>query len=353
MPAEASLRKLWRECFADTPEYEAFYFNNVYVKNTVYKIGDAGMLHLNPYFCQVKKKRMQLCYIVGVGTARAKRRKGIMAALIKQALGDLYSQRHPFTYLMPADVRYYEPFSFTALAEKTEYMLPEYDISDTTDTGRLQFTTYEELLQCFTRKQQQELFQAIHSLLKKKYAVFAIHNQEYFDLLYKEKQCQGGNVVFCFNGRKELRYFIGFFAYGVEQGRMNVEQCVFQKDFYKAVQMEYAKRNNLREVLVAASFPFMVRVVHAQTFMQLFQEDFRDFAEQKSILRIEDSILPENAGWYFFEKRNDGVRISRQDKLPKDCGYGEIITMSASELADYIFNQKGRQQNKVFFAEVV
>lgn len=118
MPAEASLRKLWRECFADTPEYEAFYFNNVYVKNTVYKIEDGGMLHLNPYLCQVKKKRMQLCYIVGVGTARAKRRKGIMAALIKQALGDLYSQRHPFTYLMPADVRYYEPFSFTAIAEK-------------------------------------------------------------------------------------------------------------------------------------------------------------------------------------------------------------------------------------------
>lgn len=353
MPAEASLRKLWRECFADTPEYEDFYFTNVYTKNTVYQVEDAGMLHLNPYLCQVKKKRMPLCYIVGVGTARAKRRRGIMEALIRQALGDLYSHRQPFTYLMPADVRYYEPFSFTGIAQKAEHRLPEHNIPDTIDTERLQFATYEEMLWCFTEEEQQELIYDIHGLLQDRYAVFAIHNQEYFDLLCKEKQCQGGNVVFCFDGRKEIRHFLGFFAYGVEPGRMYVEQHVFYRDAYKTVQLEYAKRNSLGEVLVVDSFPFMVRVVHAETFMQLFEEDFRDFAEQNKILRIEDSILPENTGWYFFEKREDGVRITRWGKLPENCSYGECVTMSAGGLADYVFNQKGKRQNKVFFAEVV
>lgn len=353
MLAEASFRKLWRECFADTPEYEDFYFTSVYTKNTVYQVEDAGMLHLNPYLCQVKKKRMPLFYIVGVGTAREKRRKGIMAALMKQALGELYSHRQPFTYLMPADVRYYEPFSFTAITKKAEYRLPEHNIPDVIDTERLRFATYGELFQCFTEEERQGLFCDIHRRLQDRYAVFAIHNQAYFDLLCKEKQCQGGNVVFCFDGRKDSKHFLGFFAYGVEPGRMYVEQHVFYSNAYNAVQMEYAKRHSLGEVLVVDSFPFMVRVVHARTFMHLFQEDFRDFAEQKKILRVEDFILPENTGWYFFEKRDGGIRITRQGELPENCSYGESVTMSAAGLADYVFNRKGKRQNKVFFAEVV
>lgn len=349
--AEASLRTLWRECFEDPLIYEEFYFTNIYRKNIVYKIEDKGMLHLNPYLCQVKEKRIKLSYIVGVGTAKAERRKGIMGSLIKQALFDLYSQKQPFTYLMPADVRYYEPFSFISISEKTESFFSKHNILDETDINKLRFVTYEEISRYYTNEQQQELFQFIHDIMKKRYAVFAIHNKEYFDLLYREKQCQKGNVVFCFDGSRLIENFKGFFAYSMERDRIYVEQSVFLKDFYKNIQKKYAEKDSSDAVSIVNTFPFMVRVVHAETFMQLFMEDFRGFAEEKTILRIEDAILSENNGWYFFDKEDNGISITKQSDLTLCDNYKGIITMSIDELASYIF--KKTKKNSVFFGEIV
>lgn len=122
---EESLRRLWRECFRDPLSYEDFYFTHVYRKNTVYTIKGKGMLHLNPYFCMVEGREITLHYIVGVATRESERRKGVMRKLLEQALTDLHGDREPFTYLMPADVRYYQPFDFVSISREQERVLPQ------------------------------------------------------------------------------------------------------------------------------------------------------------------------------------------------------------------------------------
>ena len=111
-------RNLWRQCFHDPEAYEEFYFDNVYPNNRVYFEEDKGMLHLNPYLCHVGMKERILHYIVGVATDERYRRCGIMRNLLQRALLDMREEQEPFTYLMPADVRYYEPFGFVSAKEE-------------------------------------------------------------------------------------------------------------------------------------------------------------------------------------------------------------------------------------------
>ena len=312
---ENFLRKLWRECFGDPAKYEDFYFKNVYRNNMVYAIQEKGMLHLNPYRCMVREKEMTLHYIVGVATKESARRQGIMRKLLAQTLEDMYKEEEPFTYLMPADVRYYQPFGFVSISEKQEnIIIRQQEVGKNTSVEmssknsshsfecyekngegekKIYFTKYNDFL-ALRETKQQEIFQSIHQLLSERYAVFARHDKDYFDLLFEEKRCQGGDVVFCFDGKGEIK---GFFAYGMDEGKMHVEQYLSKDNEIADCLNEYC--DNIVPVLY--QFPFMVRIVHVKTFLSLFTNSFYEFAMEGKRLLITDAVLADNNGIYSFQ----------------------------------------------------
>lgn len=83
-----------------------------------------AMLHLNPYQMWISTKSMQLHYIVAVATALPYRRQGCMRMLMKQAFFWMYQREEAFTYLMPADPVYYEPFGFRVVYEQKTVSFP-------------------------------------------------------------------------------------------------------------------------------------------------------------------------------------------------------------------------------------
>lgn len=118
-----------------------------------------AMLHLNPYRMWISTQSVILHYIVAVATALPYRRQGCMRRLMEEAFLWIYQQEEPFTYLMPADTIYYEPFGFRVIYDQTPFPFPDeieiankqareqFDVVTLRDENYLQFLEAEPKLE--------------------------------------------------------------------------------------------------------------------------------------------------------------------------------------------------------------
>ena len=121
------LYRLWQACFHDTKAFADYYFERIFKHNRVMTLKESdvivSMLHLNPYRIYLDGKVVNSEYIVGVATEESHRCKGYMRLLLIMAMKELYKEKKPFVYLMPARESIYTPFDFTFI-----YKQPVMDI---------------------------------------------------------------------------------------------------------------------------------------------------------------------------------------------------------------------------------
>ena len=267
---EDELRFLWKSCFGDPKHYEDFYFDKVYADNKVYAIKGKGMIHLNSYRCRVMGKDIILPYIVGVATNEQCRRQGVMRRLLEQVILDLDEQKVPFAYLMPANEDYYKPFGFQSVTEKKECDVWFKDAKGTLD---FQYLTYEEFGK-LSSKMQTCLSEELNRWLEQRYDVYAVHDKDYYELLHAEKICQSGDVVLCFSGAIDAENLCGMFAYAMDGEIPYVEQMILRElDFQSMDKMTALLGTFFTEcdrVKVAQSYPYMLRVINRDAFIELF-----------------------------------------------------------------------------------
>lgn len=340
---EREIRKLWRECFNDTPEYEDFYFNTVYKNNILYEWRDKGMVHLNPYKLSVMGKQIPMHYIVGVGTMTSERGQGVMRQILKQALLDMRNDKEPFTYLMPEDMRFYQSYDFF-------YVSVEYKVRQRykEKNEKMRYQSYKEFIDKANKKEQDILFQMLQKELAKKANIFAVHDKAYMDLLYEEKHCQNGDVILCFNDEINAAHCVGFFAYA-KNGRMNVvEQSVIKRHRRNIALQSYFGKDyeEFKEL------SYMIRIVNVEEFLKLFVDCFQEFVESGAGLFVQDYVLFENLNTYTFEKINGRIEIKKQDKFWQYDPNNKVVSMTIKELERYVF-VKHEDKVKTFFAEIV
>jgi hypothetical protein len=183
-----------------------------------------------------------------------------------------------------------------------------------------------------------------------------VHDRAYFDLLYREKKCQRGNVVFCFDGEIEEKNFLGFFAYSMEGEDMYVERYLWKKECnYGFV----GKRQNCnrKQIHVIEQFPYMLRIVNMDIFLNLFKNYFVEFVLEKKVLSVKDTILSGNNGMYCFYEKNGMIQVNRQTEMDGKHNFAEsrneVVTMTVREIADYALMKVKEKQDGIFFAEVV
>lgn len=331
-------RTLWRQCFHDPEAYEEFYFENVYPDNRVYFEQDKGMLHLNPYLCHVGMQERTLHYIVGVATDERYRRHGVMRNLLQQALLDMKAYQEPFTYLMPADVRYYEPFGFVSVREEERC-----EIAQLSAARRMQcsFCTFETLIRNQDGRQLVQIFRMLDHAIQQRYLAAPVHNELYFRMLYKEKACQQGDIVFVLDGKQNV---MGYFAYAMDDECPRIEQSFWiEEDRTEWAAYQYfGKTTGWWK-----SFPYMIRVVDVYSFLQVFSDQCRWLADGYAGLYISDSILKENTGYY----RADAGWMKEIQIFPeKSKNYRKI---SVERLVEELFGREGHFRKKIWFAEVV
>ena len=123
-------RSLWEQVFSeDSQEFVDYYYYIKTKDNTIYVIEEddeiRAMLQLNPYQVKLQESVVPSDYIVGVATQAEYRGRGYMRNLLIHALHDQYSQKMPFTFLMPAAEAIYYPYDFRFVYEQKQIELDE------------------------------------------------------------------------------------------------------------------------------------------------------------------------------------------------------------------------------------
>lgn len=269
---ETTLRCLWRNCFCDPLHYENFYFDTVYPNNKVYMLENKGMVHLNYYRCRVFNHEMTVPYIVGVATDERYRRQGVMRKLLEQVFADLESERVPLTYLMPANVEYYKPFRFRSVSKKMELDV----IGTNVDCSEcFRYMSYREF-QNQTGSFQVQLLEVVNQWLKQQYDMYAIHDRQYYDLLYAEKSCQSGDITFCFKDTVDIKNLCGVFAYAMGEDMPYVEQLLIKPRMpqsWDGIQrMLCSYFTECDRIRIIKAYPYMFRIVCREAFLDLLGE---------------------------------------------------------------------------------
>lgn len=177
-------RGLYEEVFSeDSKAFVDYYYTEKTKDNTIYVMEEEGaiaaMLHLNPYKIMVNGVEKDVNYIVAVATKEAYRRQGYMAALLRQALCDMYEAGQSFTFLMPAAEGIYLPHDFRTVYEQERKYCGEKD------------TAY------FPAKESdcEELAEWANAVLAANFQVFAKRDGAYYRRLIKEYESDGGKLM--------------------------------------------------------------------------------------------------------------------------------------------------------------
>lgn len=181
-------RALYEEVFEeDSSSFVDYYYTEKTKDNQIYVVEEEGkirsMLHLNPYRLYVNRSGKKVNYIVAVATQKEYRKRGYMAALLKQSIRDMYQAGEAFTFLMPAAESIYRPFDFRTVYEQERKF---YQGEDEENTGLVIADAKDS--DC------RELSEAANRYLSGRYQVFAIRDTAYYQRLIREYESDGGSL---------------------------------------------------------------------------------------------------------------------------------------------------------------
>lgn len=364
-----STRELWESVFQeDSRKFVDYYYEKKAADNIAYVTGEApyeAMLFRTPYPVQIQDKIKELSYLVGVATREEFRHKGRMTALLMEAMQDMYKEKLPFTFLMPANPAIYEPFDFSYVYERPQWSFrdPDFPINvleplmSTSKSLRVEGKLSNpqvrlkaaEAKECgtaggigkgepkkvpYTESEGVELsslsgrcrslgegalglFEKLadyaNHCLKKQHQIYVKRDGRYYERQLAELQAQNGDI-FLLEKEGELK---GFFLYAREGREIAIQEML---------------------ETVPSSFPFleekeekkpiiMARIIHLEEMMKLVKSP-----ENRAVLiDVEDPLLPWNEGLYLWEITPFGSRVSRQ----KEVRAAEVY-MTISELTPHL-----------------
>lgn len=236
--------ELWRECFGDSEEYMDYYFDYKLRDNKVLTSYDqevlSSMVHLNPYHIVMRNQSISMDYIVGVATKPEYRKQGLMRKLLAEAMEDMYREKKPFTYLMPAKEAIYLPFDFRYVYAQKRYVYTkcnkkqngEYSnhrvdtplnrirkIEDTDKYRESQLTIEDYNTD---RAEYFKLVDFTNKKLSKEFDIFVQRDRFYYERLDAEMKAAGGAVKLILNENK----LTGYFAYMQEGTESEIVECI-------------------------------------------------------------------------------------------------------------------------------
>lgn len=116
------VRRIWQECFNDTPQWIDMFFSKVYADENAlvldYKDRPVSSLMLQRYFMAFHGEEIAMGYIAGAATKRSERGHGYMSQLIKIALRHASHRGDCIVSLIPASRRlffFYDRLGFSTV----------------------------------------------------------------------------------------------------------------------------------------------------------------------------------------------------------------------------------------------
>lgn len=355
-------RKLYEEIFdEDSPAFVDYYFRVKAAENEIFVVENEkqeilATLHLNPYkmmFCGEKAKTN---YIVAVATRADCRHQGMMRSLLQASLQEMYRREETFTWLMPAAEAIYRPFGFRFIYEKNK-MTVTADVLQRAETDEnWQIHSDQEVsgdIFCEEAKKEDlaELACFAEKQLSKLAEVYTVHDIAYFEQRMQEVGCEGGRLVLIRNENRICGYFLAL-KKDREAWEIVVEDAVQKKAFpavlhwfgaseekctftaFPQIWEQYAQSENVPAI--------MGRLVHLERFVCCLKIK----KEQEWKIRLTDSLIPENNGYFIIKTGIEGGSLIRVENL-SEKEKKMFCSMDIGQLTEELFRLP------VFLNEVV
>lgn len=284
-------RPLWEDVFyEDSQKFTEYYFENKAEKNIGYVIGQApydAMMFRTPYPLIVEGKQLELSYIVGVATRKECRHRGYMRELLMHSFREMYEEKQPFAFLMPANPEIYKPFDFQYVYDREDWKLKDPEKQNWKDVYsvakiRRQMPNYPIM---------ERLAEFANRYLEKHYSIYVHRDAEYYELQLKESLAQNGDIYVLFE-QGDLK---AFFLYAKEGEEIFLQEVIEEKEGILSFLQKAEKKKPI----------IMARIIHLEEMMKLVRSK-----ENKSIIiQIEDELLAENAGIYQWDMTPKGSNI--------------------------------------------
>lgn len=326
---------LWQECFGDSKEYTDFYFNwkvkdnrimTIYKKETL-----CSMLHLNPYLLSVRGRQVPANYIVGVATKKEERRQGLMKMLLEKAFHQMYLEKMPFTYLMPAAEAIYTPYDFRLVYEQepwNEIMKTVLqDLKEQNKTGNKNLTV--KPLNPEEKDSIEDLTAFCNDQLSKKYDIYVHRTSYYYERLIQEMKSGYGEVLVCYREDQIL----GYLSYMAEDAIYITEMIANPKATEEVLEAFalYFNKNSHKEIHENKEHnvtAIMVRIIDFKSFVK----NISAIEEMQIVMKLTDTILEENNGIYQLKFTNNGCHIAETSEEPD-------ITLNIAEATELFFGR--------------
>lgn len=355
-------RKLYEEIFdEDSPAFVDYYFRVKAAENEIFVVENEkqeilATLHLNPYkmmFCGEKAKTN---YIVAVATRADCRHQGMMRSLLQASLQEMYRREETFTWLMPAAEAIYRPFGFRFIYEKNK-MTVTADVLRRAETDEnWQIHSDQEVsgdIFCEEAKKEDlaELACFAEKQLSKLAEVYTVHDIAYFEQRMQEVGCEGGSLILIRKEKEICGYFLAL-KKDREAWEIVVEDAVQKKAFpavlhwfeaseekctftaFPQIWEQYAQSENVPAI--------MGRIVHLERFVCCLKIK----KEQEWKIRLTDSLIPENNGYFIIKTGIEGGSLIRVENL-SEKEKKMFCSMDIGQLTEELFRLP------VFLNEVV
>lgn len=355
-------RKLYEEIFdEDSPAFVDYYFRVKAAENEIFVVENEkqeilATLHLNPYkmmFCGEKAKTN---YIVAVATRADCRHQGMMRSLLQASLQEMYRREETFTWLMPVAEAIYRPFGFRFIYEKNK-MTVTADVLQRAETDEnWQIHSDQEVSRdifCEEAKKEDlaELACFAEKQLSKLAEVYTVHDIAYFEQRMQEVGCEGGSLILIRKEKEICGYFLAL-KKDREAWEIVVEDAVQKKAFpavfhwfgaseekctftaFPQIWEQYAQSENVPAI--------MGRIVHLERFVCYLKIK----KEQEWKIRLTDSLIPENNGYFIIKTGIEGGSLIRVENL-SEKEKKMFCSMDIGQLTEELFRLP------VFLNEVV
>lgn len=293
---EMLFRDMWHSIFEDPQAYENFYFQTMYPKNRVLaaaiKDEIVGMIHLNPYQLYVNGSLHNLHYIVGVATLKSFRRQGIMRQMLVKCMQDMADAGEIFTYLMPANKAYYEPFDFAFVQQFQQV--------------KLNGIQGESAIRVLKEEEFSQTANDICAYLENKYQVFTKVDSQYLIQLKKECLAEAGELLVY----KQKEHLQGFCCYGQDETGVFLRQIFAEEPQIMIEELQKYFGDSSMELTLDGKGKgdgdtIMARILRLDLLFPLLKGK----QKYEFFIHIEDSYLKEQNGNFKVTVHPEGCKI--------------------------------------------
>ena len=285
-----------------------------------------------------------------------------MRNLLLHSFREMYQEKNPFTFLMPANPAIYRPFDFEYVYERDIWELKEPEkMVPFLETLGNKVMEYEEILSGETaireemldvtglysvrslRKQFPKfpvmnlLAESANEYLKEHYNIYVHRDHSYYEMQLKESEAQNGDIYVLFDkGAVQA-----FFVYAKEGEEIFIQEVLEKEDGI----LDFLQKAEKKKPII------MARIIHLEEMMKLVcsRENI------VTMIEIKDELIPENAGIYQWEITSEGSKVQKisQAVNVSDKYKAEVQKSGTPEVSIHIRELAVKILTGVFINEIV